>query len=84
MECLPPVQSGEANGLKFLLFPLATHASTPRGRMVTHSWVLGVSKDGGDYRFVSAKSNESVQPLFPSGLGSITIPPHAPAALEED
>jgi hypothetical protein len=79
MECLPPVQSGQADGLKFLLFPVTTHATTPKGPMVSHSWMLGVSKDGADYTFVSAKSNEAMRPLFPSGLGSISIPPHAPA-----
>lgn len=79
MVCLAPIQRGEANGLKFLLFPVATHATTPKGSMVSHSWMLGVSKDGADYTFVSAKSNESMRPLFPSGLGSISIPPQPPA-----
>jgi hypothetical protein len=84
MECLAPIQSGQANGLKFLLFPVATHATTPKGSMVSHSWMLGVSKDGADYTFVSAKSNESMKPLFPSGLGSISIPPQPPAEFREE
>lgn len=81
----PPSQVLNVGRVTYAVVPGKLRARTPGGVMVSETYMIGVSADGGKrWKFVSAASADpaKLKLLFPTAAGRLKIPAERPPVLE--
>ncbi len=83
----PPVELARGGSQRFAVVPYDLEMTVPDGRVLSRTWLLGVSADDGQtWTFVDGGNlnRDSVRRLFPEFPAGLAIPMKRPARVEKN